>query len=179
MPVHVTSEIGRLRTVVVHTPGPELLAVTPSTKEDFLYDDIIDLETARREHQRFTAVLERFCTVLQVRDLLVEVLEQPAARDLLARETLDVVPSEGLVRDLTRLPSAGLARRPLQGTPAAPGAPPPRLARGGRAGGARRRGSRPRRPRRGELRPPADAEPVLHARHRDGDRRARAHRQHA
>ena len=29
MPVDVTSEIGQLETVLVHTPGPELLAVTP------------------------------------------------------------------------------------------------------------------------------------------------------
>jgi arginine deiminase len=121
MPVHVTSEIGRLKTVVVHTPGPELLAVTPSTKEDFLYDDIIDLETARREHQRFASVLERFCTVLQVRDLLVEVLDLPEARELLVRETLEVTPSEGLVRDLTTLPSADLARRLIEGVADEPG----------------------------------------------------------
>ena len=42
--VGVTSEIGPLRGVICHTPGPELLAVTPSNREDFLYDDIIDLE---------------------------------------------------------------------------------------------------------------------------------------
>src|SRR2546430_1485451 len=48
--VHVTSEIGALRTVLVHTPGKELVAVTPGTREDYLYDDIIDLEIAQREH---------------------------------------------------------------------------------------------------------------------------------
>src|SRR3989338_6176033 len=58
MSVSVTSEIGRLRTVLVHTPGPELLAVTPDTREDFLYNYIIEVETARREHQRFIAILE-------------------------------------------------------------------------------------------------------------------------
>ena len=61
--VRVTSEIGRLRAVICHTPGPELLAVTPSTREDFLYDDIIDLEQARREHQRFRTVLGQFAEV--------------------------------------------------------------------------------------------------------------------
>src|SRR5947208_660094 len=48
--VHVTSEIGPLRTVLVHTPGRELVAVTPGNREDYLYDDIIDLELAEREH---------------------------------------------------------------------------------------------------------------------------------
>src|SRR4051794_2930877 len=44
MPVDVTSEIAQLETVLVHTPGPELEAVTPGNREDYLYDDIIDLE---------------------------------------------------------------------------------------------------------------------------------------
>lgn len=121
MPVHVTSEIGRLRTVVVHTPGPELLAVTPTTKEDFLYDDIIDLETARREHQRFVAVLERFCTVLQVRDLLVDVLHSAEAREMLVRATMDVVPSEPLAREIAELPAAALAERLIEGVADEPG----------------------------------------------------------
>src|SRR5215210_227387 len=69
MPVHLTSEIGRLRAVLVHTPGPELLAVTPATREDYLYDDIIDVETAQREHRRFVAIVERFAQVLSVREL--------------------------------------------------------------------------------------------------------------
>ena len=93
MPVHVSSEIGRLRSVLVHLPGPELLAVTPDTREDFLYDDIIDLENAQKEHRRLVAILERFTRVLSVRDLLADVVSIPAARDLLVRETLDIVPS--------------------------------------------------------------------------------------
>jgi arginine deiminase len=93
MPVHVCSEIGRLRSVLVHLPGPELLAVTPDTREDFLYDDIIDLENAQKEHRKLVAILERFTTVLSVRDLLADVVSIPEARDLLVRETLDIVPS--------------------------------------------------------------------------------------
>src|SRR5665647_2482368 len=85
MPVHVCSEIGRLRSVLVHLPGPELLAVTPDTREDYLYDDIIDLENAQKEHRRLVAILERFTTVLSVRDLLADVVSIPAARDLLVR----------------------------------------------------------------------------------------------
>src|SRR6266496_1431996 len=71
--VHVTSEIGALRSVLVHTPGKELVAVTPGTREDYLYDDIIDLEIAQREHRRLVAVLERFAEVHEVRDALVEI----------------------------------------------------------------------------------------------------------
>ena len=121
MSLHVTSEIGRLRTVLVHTPGPELLAVTPTTKEDYLYDDIIDVETARREHRRFVAILERFCTVVQVRDLLVQALEHPDARDLLERETMDVVPDDALAEEIERLPADALATRLIEGMIQPPG----------------------------------------------------------
>ena len=50
MPVNITSEIGPLESVLVHTPGSELEAVTPGNREDYLYDDIIELEIAQREH---------------------------------------------------------------------------------------------------------------------------------
>ncbi len=72
--VHVTSEIGPLRAVLVHTPGRELVAVTPGSREDYLYDDIIDLELAQREHRRFVTVLERFAQVYEVRTLLTELV---------------------------------------------------------------------------------------------------------
>ena len=53
-PVSVTSEIGDLEAVVVHTPGRELEAVTPATREAYLYDDLIGLEVSAREHARAT-----------------------------------------------------------------------------------------------------------------------------
>jgi arginine deiminase len=121
MSVNVTSEIGRLRACVVHTPGSELLAVTPSTKEDYLYDDIIDVATARREHLRFVAILERFAQVLQVRDLLTDVLGQADAREMLVRETMDVVPSEPLARELVECASSELAARLVEGIAEEPG----------------------------------------------------------
>src|SRR5882757_9749575 len=83
MSVHVTSEIESLQSVLVHTPGRELEAVTPGNREDYLYDDIIDLEIAQREHRQFVSVLRRFARVHQVRDLLAEILSQPDARDFL------------------------------------------------------------------------------------------------
>src|SRR3954465_5358880 len=103
MRVGVTSEIGRLNGVVVHTPGRELLAVTPRTREDFLYDDIIEAEIARKEHQRFIALLERFTKVFHVRALLEDVLKQAEVRDLLVRETMDIVPVEPLAREIAEM----------------------------------------------------------------------------
>ncbi len=121
MTVHVTSEIGRLRSVIVHTPGAELLGVTPATREDYLYDDLPDADQARKEHRRFTAVLERFCKVYEVRDLLAEVLENQETRELLVRETMDIVPSEPLAREIEALPPADLVTMLIEGRVETPG----------------------------------------------------------
>ena len=121
MPVHVSSEIGRLRGVVVHSPGPELLAVTPSNRADYLYDDIIEAESAQREHRRFIAILERFTTVYEVRNLLADILANPESRDLLVRETMDIVPSEPLARDISELEAQALVRMLIEGREEPPG----------------------------------------------------------
>jgi arginine deiminase len=120
--VGVTSEIGALRGVICHTPGPELLAVTPSTREDFLYDDIIDLEQARREHHRFKSLLSRFSEVYEVRELLTEVLERPEVRSSLIERVMDVARSEPLGRRLLELPPAELVALFIEGKAAEGGA---------------------------------------------------------
>src|SRR2546426_6799090 len=113
--VRVTSEIGPLRAVLVHTPGPELLAVTPGNREDYLYDDIIDLELAQREHRRFVAVLERFAQVYEVRALLTELVTRPDVREFLVTRALEVVPSDALAKRLGDLPAEQLVGLMIEG----------------------------------------------------------------
>lgn len=114
--LRVTSEVSDLESVLVHTPGLELEAVTPANREDYLYDDIIEIETAQREHRQFVAVLERFSRVHQVRDLLGQVLEQKEARDFLITKTMDVVPSDALGQRLAALPPADFVAMLIEGT---------------------------------------------------------------
>ncbi len=116
MSVDVTSEIGPLQTVLVHTPGRELEAVTPGNREDYLYDDIIDLEIAQREHRQFVSVLRRFASVLQVRDLLAEVLRQPEGREFLVTKTMDVLASDELAQRLGTLPAERIVEMLIEGT---------------------------------------------------------------
>ncbi|HSJ10050.1 MAG TPA: arginine deiminase family protein [Longimicrobiales bacterium] len=113
--IRVTSEIGALEAVICHTPGPELLAVTPTNREDFLYDDIIDLDVARREHHRFKALLARFTEVYEVRDLLEEVFERPEVRPFLIERVMDVARSEPLARSLMEMPTADLVSLFIEG----------------------------------------------------------------
>lgn len=115
-PLLITSEIAPLEAVLVHTPGRELQAVTPGTREDYLYDDIIDFELAEREHDRFVAVLERFSKVYQISDLTAEVLAKPEAREFLISKTMDVVPSDALAQRLQKLSAQDLVKLLVQGT---------------------------------------------------------------
>src|SRR6184192_612502 len=113
--VHVTSEIGPLRAVLVHTPGRELVAVTPGSREDYLYDDIIDLDLAQREHRRFVTVLERFAQVYEVRTLLTELVARADVREFLVTRALEVVPSDALAAQLATLSPDALVGRMVEG----------------------------------------------------------------
>lgn len=119
--VRVTSEIGPLRRVICHTPGNELRAVTPSNREQFLYDDIIDVDQARREHHRFRAILSRFAEVLEVRDLLAEIVDQPEVRDFLINRVMEVAPSEPLGGQLAEVSGAKLISWFIEGRECAAG----------------------------------------------------------
>src|SRR5882672_10371402 len=116
MSVHVTSEIEALQSVLVHTPGRELEAVTPVNREDYLYDDIIDLEIAQREHRQFVSILKRFARVFHVRNLLTEILEQPDARDYLITKAMDVVRQDALAQRLDELPAEQIVTMLIEGT---------------------------------------------------------------
>jgi arginine deiminase len=113
--VRVTSEIGPLRAVLVHTPGRELVAVTPANRADYLYDDIIDLERAQAEHQRFVAVLERFAQVYEVRTLLTELVARSDVREFLVTRALEVVPSDVLAKQLAALAPEALVALMVEG----------------------------------------------------------------
>ena len=56
--VHVTSEIGQLRRVLVHEPGPEVDRMVPPMMEELLFDDILFGDRARDEHRRFRRLLQ-------------------------------------------------------------------------------------------------------------------------
>jgi arginine deiminase len=57
MSIKVTSEFGRLHEAIVHRPGRELARMTPSTRDYFLFDDLLSDEHARQEHDWLTELL--------------------------------------------------------------------------------------------------------------------------
>ena len=79
---YVASEVAPLRTVMVHRPGVEVARITPENKEALLFDDLLWLERAREEHDRFTAILRsRGAEVLYFEELLADLLREEALRD--------------------------------------------------------------------------------------------------
>jgi arginine deiminase len=77
----VGSEVGRLRTVVLHRPGPELARLTPRNNDDLLFDGVPWLERAQQEHDQFAEILRAHgVEVLYLHELLAEVVDAPEAR---------------------------------------------------------------------------------------------------
>jgi arginine deiminase len=112
MSLRVTSEIGKLKSVLVHLPGPEIDRMVPSMMEELLFDDILYGNRAREEHRRFQQVLGYVADeVLEIQDLLEEVLQVPEQRSAIIDDlakTLGWGPDmEARLRDLTAEQLAG------------------------------------------------------------------------
>jgi len=76
------SEIGRLRTVMLHRPGRELTRLTPRNNDKLLFDGIPWVARAQEEHDAFAQALrERGAEVLYLTELLTETLALPEARE--------------------------------------------------------------------------------------------------
>ncbi len=110
----VHSEVGRLRKVLVCSPGLAHQRLTPSNNDDLLFDDVMWVENAQRDHADFVNKLtNRGVEVVELHDLLAETLAVDNARDwVLDRK---IIPNEvglGLV-DPTRSYLETLTEREL------------------------------------------------------------------
>ena len=93
--VHVTSEIGRLRKVLVHEPGPEVDRMVPPMMEELLFDDILFGDRARDEHRRFRRLLQLLgIEVVEANQLLTEALAGDEARAWLWKMLRPEAPQE-------------------------------------------------------------------------------------
>ncbi|MCY1139756.1 arginine deiminase [Actinoplanes sp. Pm04-4] len=100
-PYGVHSEVGRLRKVLVCAPGLAHRRLTPTNADDLLFDDVMWVENAQRDHADFVNKLrERGVEVVELHELLEQTMALPDAKAwLLDRK---IVPNEvglGLVDD--------------------------------------------------------------------------------
>jgi arginine deiminase len=86
----VQSEVGRLRKVLVHRPGREHRWTLPWNKDVLLFDDVLDTEEARAEHEVFTSkMVNQGVEVLFVLDLLRTVCSDSEKTEELYWDVLD------------------------------------------------------------------------------------------
>lgn len=72
--LHVTSEVGTLKRLLVHSPDSGLGRVVPSKAQDWLFEDIVHLETIRgKEYDYYTKVLLYFLDPEKIQGKLKEV----------------------------------------------------------------------------------------------------------
>ncbi len=78
--VEVNSEVGKLETVILHKPGPEVENMTPESAEQALYSDILNISVANQEYDQFFKILKKVSNVLIMSDLLEETLRDNAVK---------------------------------------------------------------------------------------------------
>ncbi len=80
MALGCNSEVGTLRTVILHRPGAELKRLTPRNNDTLLFDGLPWVSRAQEEHDAFAALLRsRGVEVLLLGDLLTEALAHSGA----------------------------------------------------------------------------------------------------
>ncbi|MCU5684816.1 arginine deiminase [Bacillus wiedmannii] len=91
-PIHVTSEIGELQTVLLKRPGKEVENLTPDYLQQLLFDDIPYLPIIQKEHDYFAQTLRnRGVEVLYLEKLAAEALVDKKLRE----EFVDRILKEG------------------------------------------------------------------------------------
>lgn len=90
MSLHVDSEVGRLRQAILHRPDMELGRLTPSNMREYLFDDVLWVKEAKKEHDGFAEALrESGVEVHHFDQLLREVIEIPEARKFVLDGSFD------------------------------------------------------------------------------------------
>ncbi len=121
--IHVYSEIGRLKTVILHRPGEELENLEPSILKRMLIDDIPYLKIAQEEHDAFAKLLtSKGVKVLYLEKLLAESLTTPEIKDRFLNRLLEesgIKKSDPLhqelVEYLSQFPSKQLVAKVIAG----------------------------------------------------------------
>ena len=103
-PIHVTSEIGKLKTVMLHRPGREIENITPDSMYRLLFDDIPYLPIAQEEHDYFAQTLrDQGIEVLYFEKLAAEALaDQDVKEEVVDRMVAESGYAAGLIHDVLK-----------------------------------------------------------------------------
>ena len=111
---HVDSEVGRLRRAIVHRPDIELKRLTPTNKDELLFDEVLWVERAKQEHDGFAEALRVLdVDVIYFDTLLRETVQLPQARDYILDHVFDERVYGPIALDPVRAAVASLAPQEL------------------------------------------------------------------
>lgn len=113
--VKLGSETGRLNAVLMHRPGPEVEAMTPTNAHEALYGDILSLDIAGREYDFFSGALSRCTKVYYVKDILEELLEHDDIASYLVSRSCEADGCSYLVDELLQHDPKTLAAELIEG----------------------------------------------------------------
>jgi arginine deiminase len=90
MNMHVDSEVGILKQVILHRPDLELKRLTPTNKDAYLFDDVLWVKRAKQEHDAFAESLRDLDVRVHMLDtLLRETVAIPEAKKYILEASLD------------------------------------------------------------------------------------------
>lgn len=113
--VNVSSEIGNLRAVILHSPGSEVENMTPQNAQRALYSDILNLTVASREYSDFKSVLQKLTKTFEVKDLLEDILTDERLKVTLLKRILKSENIERYERHIINLDHKEIARKLIEG----------------------------------------------------------------
>lgn len=121
-PIQVNSEIGRLKSVLLHRPGQELEALTPEYMGRMLFDDVPYLKEAQREHDAFAQVLrDNGVEILYLDQLAAEALYTDEIKWRFVREMVraskqeDNYSTEAIINYLGQMDTLTMVRKIMAG----------------------------------------------------------------
>lgn len=121
-PIRVNSEIGRLKTVMLHRPGEELEALTPEYMGRMLFDDVPYLKKAQEEHDAFAQTLrDNGVEVLYLDQLVAESLYTEEIKWQFIKEMVraskqdDSYSTEAIINYLGNMDTLAMVRKIMAG----------------------------------------------------------------
>lgn len=120
--INIYSEIGKLKTVLLHRPGQEIENLTPDYLTSLLFDDIPFLKIAKKEHDYFAKVLkDNGVEVLYLENLTADVIEDKAIKEEFLHEIIkecgiknEQIKNE-LIKYLSSMPAKGMVDKIMAG----------------------------------------------------------------
>lgn len=113
--VRIDSEIGQLKSVIIHNPGPEIEAMTPREAERDLYNDIIPLASVQHEYKKLQSFLSLVAHARELVDLLEDCLKNKDDKLSFLMEYSEINPIGLIIDELMTLSAEELARSVLTG----------------------------------------------------------------